>query len=199
MTDTYTQLLGWHDFLHVRQDKVRGDVEYFCMRAGELAELVKGMLSAGYSASAEQVLGDLSEGDMVDFAILVDLADGVDIPDVEPLPASVRDLLQRFLHNDPWRALVVDTNIIVCLAMLRSYGHTDEDSIWYHSEPHLVRSLSKAFEGVDREQFNRLVAEINALSEDPNTSFDAELIGMATVSAELAAERLGLKPPVLFN
>ena len=194
-----TPLLGWRDYLHVRPDKVRGDSEYYLIRAQEVRDMVGTVLRGGLSEGAEQSLTDLAEEDSVDFCILVDLASGLDIPGVDHLDAEDASKLNQFLHQEPWRSLEVDTEIAVCLAMLRSYGESDEETIWYMGDPHLLKSISRAFDGVNREQLGRFVAEINALAARPNIRFDDELIALTLASADGAAHRLGIQAPALFN
>lgn len=194
-----TPLLGWRDYLHVRGDRVRGDAEYFCSRAEELRDLVGRVLQSGLSEGAEQALGDLAEEDMVDFCILVDLANEVDIPGVTSLEHEDAAKLRQFLATEPWRALIVDTEINVCLAMLRSYGESEAETIWHMGDPHMLKTISRAFEAADREQLGRFVAEINRIAARPAVRFDTELMALMTAGAERAAERLGIQPPSLFN
>ena len=66
-------------------------------------------------------------------------------------------------------------------------------------DPHLLKSISRAFDGVNKEQLGRFVAEINALHTHPQIHFDTELKALALASAESAATRLGIKTPTLFN
>lgn len=194
-----TPLLGWRDYVHVRADRIRGDAEYYLTRAQEIRDVVSDVLAAGLSEGAEQALTDLAEEDSVDFCILVDLASDVSIPEVEPLAEETAAKLLQFLQREPWRSLEVDTEIAVCLAMLRAYGESEEETIWHMGDPHLLKSISRAFDGVNSEQLGRFVAEINALHTHPKIHFDVELKALAVASAENAAARLGVKPPVLFN
>ena len=199
MTASITPLLGWRDYLHVRQDRIRGDADYYCMRAQEIRASVDDVLRAGLSAGAELALSDLAEEDSVDFCIMVDLANGVDIPDVLPLDNNTQAKLYQFLAEEPWRSLEVDTEINVCLAMLRVYGENEEETIWHMGDPHLLKSLSRAFQGCNREQLGRFVSEINTLNAKAKIHFDAELQAMSCASAEIAAHRLGIPQPTLFN
>ena len=194
-----TPLLGWRDYVHAHVDRVRGDADYFLSRAEEIRDIVSQVLGGGLSAGAEQALADLAEEDSVEFSILVDLASDVSIPGVEPLAADDAEKLLQFLQREPWRSLEVDTEIAVCLAMLRSYGESEEETIWHMGDPHLLKSISRAFDGVNREQLGRFVAEINALHTQPTINFDPELKALAIASAENAAHRLGVQTPVLFN
>ena len=194
-----TPLLGWRDYLHVRRDRVRGDAEYYCSRSQEIRELVADVLGAGLSEGAIKALGDLAEEDPVDFCIMVDLAEAVDIPDVQPLHNEDIAKLRMFLQAEPWRSLQVDTEIAVCLAMLRAYGESEEETIWHMGDPHLLRSISLVFETVNREQLGRFAADMNALNRKPGINFDVELMAISTAGAENAAIRLGIQPPELFN
>jgi hypothetical protein len=194
-----TPLLGWRDYLHVRPDKVRGDSEFYLTRAGVVCDAVSTVLQAGLSEGAQQALTDLAEEDSIDFCIMVDLAAGVDIPGVEPLVEEEQQKLNQFLNQEPWRSLAVDTEIAVCLAMLRVYGESDAETIWHMGDPHLLKSISRAFEGVNKEQLGRFVAEINALAARPAVQFDNELRALSLQSAENAAHRLRLQIPTLFN
>ncbi len=194
-----TPLLGWRDYLHVRRDRVRGDVEYYCTRAEEIRELVSDVLGAGLSEGALKALSDLAEEDTVDFCIMVDLANEIDIPDVAALHKEDSAKLRQFLSMEPWRSLQVDTEIAVCLAMLRAYGESDEETIWHMGDPHLLRSISLVFETVNKEQLGRFAAEINALNRRPNINFDSELMAISTAGASSAAIRLGIQAPELFN
>ncbi|MFT7654285.1 MAG: hypothetical protein ACI9ON_002482 [Limisphaerales bacterium] len=194
-----TPLLGWRDYLHVRSDKVRGDSEYYLTQAGVVRDLVATVLQVGLSEGAEQALTDLAEEDSVDFCIMIDLAAGLDIPGVEPLVGQQKQMLSQFLAQEPWRSLEVDTEIAVCLAMLRVYGESEAETIWHMGDPHLLKSISRAFEGVNKEQLARFVAEINTLAAQRAISFDNELCALSLACAESAANRLGTQAPSLFN
>ncbi len=194
-----TPLLGWRDYLHVRRDRVRGDADYYLARASEIRDIIIDVLGAGLSEGAEQALGDLAEEDMVDFNILVDLSNEVDIPGVEALEHEDAAKLRQFLAEDPWRSLCADTEINVCLAMLRSYGESEDETIWHMGDPHMLRSISTAFDAANNEQMGRFVAEINNLARRPNIRFDNELTAIIIAGAESAAARLGVHPPDLFN
>lgn len=194
-----TPLLGWRDYLHTHVDRVRGDADYYLLRAGEIRDIVHDVLGAGLSEGAVQALTDLAEEDSVDFSIMVDLGAGVHIPGVAALEESKAAKLRQFLEQEPWRSLAVDTEIAVCLAMLRGYGESEEETIWHMGDPHLLKSISRAFDGVNSEQLGRFVSEINALHTQPNIQFDAELKALALASVENAAHRLGIQTPVLFN
>ena len=194
-----TPLLGWRDYLFTHPDRVRGDSDYYLSRAQELRETVATVLAAGLSEGAQRALTDLAEEDSVDFCIMADLAGGVQIPGVDRLEPDDASHLQQFLHEEPWRSLEVDNEIAVCIAMLRAYGENAEETIWHESDPHLLKSISQAFGGVNGEQLGRFVAEINALGSKRHAGFDAELKALAIVCAEMAALRLGVQRPILFN
>ena len=199
MTSSIIPLLGWRDFVHLRQDHVRGDVDHFCTRASELRELITRTLSGGLNEASEEILADIAGDDIVDFCIMVDLAGDIDIPDVDALDEDTREWLSRWIESEPWRSLAVDTDISVCIAMLRAYGKSDEETVWHMSDPHLLRSISRVFDAADREQYLHFVGEINALYELSTVNFDSELIALTTASAERAAERLGIRQEPLFN
>lgn len=199
METSIARLLGWRDYLHLRRDKVRGDAEAYCDRAQEIRELVAKTLSGGLTDAASYALGDLAEGDIVDFCVMVDLANGVEIPDVEPLDDDTREWLMQWRETEPWRALTVDTDINVCLAMLRAHGQEPDEIIWHMGDPHLLRTISQVFEQVDREQYARFVVEINVLVTSHKYNFDSELLALLNVASDNAAHRIGVEPKPIGN
>jgi predicted phosphoribosyltransferase len=76
--------------------------------------------------------------------------------------------------------------------MLRSYGESEAETIWHMGDPHMLKTISRAFEAADREQLGRFVAEINRIAARPAVRFDTELMALMTAGAERAAERLGI-------
>ena len=101
--------------------QVAGDAEVsdaFAQRAGEVRESVEFVLDNGLNEGAEEALGSLAEQDMGDFCIMVDLAQGVAIPEVEPLRKDTAEHLVEFLETEPWHSLLVDNDVTVAIAML---------------------------------------------------------------------------------
>lgn len=50
---------------------------------------------------------------MGDFCIMVDLAQAVAIPGVEPLGKDTVEHLREFLETEPWHSLLVDNDVTV--------------------------------------------------------------------------------------
>lgn len=196
MESSITRLLGWRDFTHMHSDRVRGDAEYYCDRAGELHEELEFILSSGLNEGAEASLTHLAEEDIVDFCIMADLANHVDIPGVRSLSIETARCLEQFIASEPWHALLADTEIMVCLAMLRAYGENEEDTVWHVNEPYLLTAISRALDDCNEEQLGRFVAETNALAKLSDIIWDDELNDLMTVCANRAAQRLGVKHPL---
>jgi hypothetical protein len=195
MESSVTTILGWRDYLHVRRDRVRGDAEYFCDRAGEIREQLEFLLANGLNDGAETALGELAEEDMVDFCIMADLANHVDIPDVAPLTHEAARCLEQFFANDPWHSLLADIEINVCLAMLRAYGESEEDTLWHSNDPYLLTAISRALDDCNEEQLGRFVAETDALAEHSDLAWDDELKELMQVCIDRAAGRLRVRHP----
>lgn len=195
METSVTKLLGWRDFLHARSEQVESDAEYFCDRAREMREEIEFVLANGLNEGAEDSLGELAEEDMVDFCIMADLANHVDIPGVEPLSAETARCMEQFLANDPWHALLADAEIVVCLAMLRAYGESERDTIWHRNDPYLLTAISRALDDCNEEQLGRFVAETDALAQRNDIAWDEELADLMTVCINRAARRLRVKHP----
>ena len=120
-TSAYTGLRAWRDFyrrLHVESEADREQATAFAERAAEVRIEVEILLRNGLNDGAKDALGTLAEQDMVDFCIMVDLSEGVAMPEVEPLDDETRLHLNEFLSDEPWHSLAVDTDMTVALAML---------------------------------------------------------------------------------
>ncbi len=137
----------------------------FAERAGELREEVEFLLGGGLSQGAETALNSLAEEDMADFCILVDLAEPLAIPGVEPLEDETRKHLHRFLDAEPWHSLVVDNDITVALALLDSVGSMRTNRPWYDYAPHLVEVIARVLDNGNTEQLKRFVGEYNTLAD----------------------------------
>ena len=129
---------------------------------------------------------------MTDFCIMVDLAEPIDIPDVEPLSEDVRKQLHNFLDGEPWHSLVVDNDIIVTLASLDAVGANASNRPWYEQAPHLVELMARLLDDVNKEQLIRLVGEYNALAERDHLHLPAELATVFESLVHNACQRLGL-------
>ena len=164
----------------------------FSERAAEVRSDLEFLLGAGLSSGAEESLAAVAEGDMVDFCIMVDLAEPIDIPGVEPLPKVVRASLQRFLAEEPWRSLIVDHDITVAVALLDSIGAEVADAPWYRHTPGLFDLLSHVLTGVNHEQLLRFVGEYNALAERDHLSFSDDVFGLLQTLVQQATKRLGI-------
>ena len=187
MESSVTRLLGWRDYLHARSDRLQGDAEYFVNRASEMRDELEFVLRNGLNEGAEASLGELAEEDMVDFCIMADLANHVDIPGVGPLAPETARCLEQFFDNDPWHALMADVEIIVCLAMLRAYGESDEETIWHRNDPYLLTAISRALDDCNEEQLGRFVAETHSLAERNDVQWDEELGELMAVCVNRAA------------
>ena len=122
----------WREFnrkMQAAKEEDEAQAEEFSTRAAEVREQLDFLLSAGLSEGAEEALNAMAEGDMTDFCIMVDLAEPIDIPDVEPLSEDVRKQLHNFLDGEPWHSLVVDNDITVTLASLDAIGANAKSAI----------------------------------------------------------------------
>ena len=154
------------------------------------------MLANGLNEGAQASLSELAEEDMVDFCIMVDLANHVDIPGVDALGAETARCLEQFFAEDPWHALRADAEIMVCLAMLRAYGESEGETIWHLNDPYLLTAISRALDDCNEEQLGRFVAEANALAERSDIVWDDELNDLMAVCVNRAADRLRVKIPM---
>ena len=195
MESSVTKILGWRDYLHARSDRVQVDAEYFVDRASEIRDQLEFVLANGLNEGAEASLGELAEEDMVDFCIMADLANHVDIPGVEQLAPETARCLEQFFVNDPWHALMADVEINVCLAMLRAYGESEGETIWHLNDPYLLTAISRALDDCNEEQLGRFVAETQTLAERSDIVWDDELNELMAVCVNRAAGRLRVRHP----
>ena len=185
----------WREFnrrMQTAREDDAAQAEEFATRAAEVREEVTFLLSAGLSEGAEEALNALAEGDMNDFCILVDLAEPIDIPDVEPLDEEVRKQLHNFLDGEPWHSLVIDNDITVTLASLDAIGANPTNRPWYEQAPHLVELMARLLDQVNKEQLMRLVGEYNALAERDHLHLPTELATVFESLVHNACQRLGL-------
>jgi len=185
----------WREFnrkMQAARDEDEALADAFAERAQEVREQVEFLLGAGLSEGAEEALNALAEGDMTDFCILVDLAEPVEIPGVEPLDEGVRKQLHNFLDQEPWHSLVIDNDITVTLASLDAVGANASNRPWYEQAPHLVELMARLLDEVNKEQLLRLVGEYNSLAERDSLQLPTELETVFTSLVENACQRLGL-------
>jgi hypothetical protein len=164
----------------------------FAERAAEVREEVVFLLGAGLSEGAEQSLNSLAEGDMTDFCIMVDLAEPVAIPGVDPLTEDTRKHLHNFLDGEPWHSLVIDNDITVALASLDDIGVSASNRPWYEHAPHLVELIARILDQVNKEQLMRFVGEYNALVARDHLHLPTELGTVFESLVHAATQRLGL-------
>lgn len=175
----------------------RQQQDEFAERAAELRGDLEFLLAKGLSDGAQESLSALAEGDMVDFCIMVDLAEPVEIPGVEPLPKSIRKNLEQFLDQEPWRSLSLDHDITVALALLDSVGAQVAAAPWYRHTPGLFDLLSHVLTEVNREQLMRFIGEYNALAERDHLSFAEDVFVLLQTLVQQATRRLGVADIVL--
>jgi hypothetical protein len=166
--------------------------EAFAERAQEVREELNFLLSAGLSEGAEQSLNAMAEEDMNDFCIMVDLAEPVDIPGVQPLEEEIRKHLHNFLDSEPWHSLVIDNDITVALASLDAIGSQASNRPWYETAPHLVEVIARVLDQVNKEQLMRFVGEYNAIAERDHLHLPAELASLFEELVHGATQRLGM-------
>ena len=151
--------------------------EMFAARAAEVHSQAGFLLSAGLTEGACAALAALAEEDMVDFCILVDLASGIAIGDLAPLDAQTRLHLSEFLDQEPWRALAVDNDITVALAMVEDVLVRADQQPWYRTSPQLPVTMANLMDRVDREQYARFADELETrLQRHPGTAPDGVAI-----------------------
>lgn len=192
------RVFTWRDFHRRLKIAEAEDVEQaaqFAERAAEVRAEVMVLLQRGLTEGASEALGTLAEQDMLDFGILMDLAEPVPIPDVEPLDEETRRHLAEFLDAEPWHSLAVDTDLAVALGMLKAVAQSPAP--WFEASPEVVRVVASMMARANAEQVQRFVGEINArFSAD---ELPAELTGMLRYVIHSAAERLGIRPPALLD
>ena len=169
----------------------------FAERAAELREEVEFLLAGGLSEGAEQALNALAEEDMSDFCILVDLAEPVSMPDVEPLAELTRQHLHQFLDAEPWHSLVVDNDITVALGLLDRVGSEATNRPWYDYSPHLIEVIARVMDNANSEQLQRFVAEFNVLANRDHLNLPDEVPELFRTLLHSASQRLGIAVPQL--
>ncbi len=183
------KLLKWRESQNLVEDEAIA--AHFAERAAEVRREIEFLLTAGLTEGAEEALAAFAEGDMVDFSIMVDLASHVAIDGVEPLPGETRLHLEEFLDEEPWHSLAIDLDITVVLAMIEDV--LAHEGRWYETSPKLTLTLATLMDRVDREQFQRTEAEIQALINRHEVS-DATTIEIINSLVHVGAQRLGVRP-----
>jgi len=178
--------------LHAAQQEDDDQAQAFADRAQEVREEIVFLLGAGLSEGAEQSLNSLAEEDMTDFCIMVDLAEPVAIPGVEPLDEDTRKHLHNFLDQEPWHSLAVDNDITVALASLDDVGAAASNRPWYEQSPHLVELIARVLDQANKEQLLRFVGEYNALAERDQLHLPNELATVLESLVHTATQRLGI-------
>jgi hypothetical protein len=167
--------------------------EQFAARAAQVRSEVDFLLSGGLTEGASAALGALAEEDMVDFCIIVDLAEGVTIDGVAPLDARTRQHLGEFLDQEPWRSLAVDNDITVALAMVEETVARSDQAPWYRTSPQLPVTLANLMDRVDREQYLRFSAELELrLQRHPQHA--ADIVALVREIVRGGARRVGAHP-----
>ncbi len=169
----------------------------FCERALAIRDQVEFLLGGGLSEGAETALSALAEQDMVDFCIMVDLAEPIQIPKVTPLPKATRKQLALFLDKEPWHSLSVDNDITVAIALLDKIGAQPTNQPWYRYAPGLMDFSAQLLDQVNKEQLLRLVGEYNVLAERDHLQLQEDVMGVMDVLIKQAAQRLGIPVPTL--
>jgi len=185
----------WREFnrkMQAAREDDEAQAEEFANRAEEVREQLSFLLAAGLSEGAEGSLNALAEGDMTDFCIMVDLAEPIEIPGVEPLAEDIRKQLHNFLDGEPWHSLVIDNDIVVTLASLDAIGANATNRPWYEQAPHLVEHMARLLDAVSKEQLIRLVGEYNALAERDHLHLPTELATVFESLVHNACQRLGM-------
>lgn len=188
------RVFAWRDFHRRMNIATPEDVEQarqFAERAGEVRAEVAFLLQRGLTQGAATALGALAEQDMLDFGILLDLAEPVSIPEVEPLDNETRRHLAEFLDDEPWHSLAVDTDVAVALGILKAVAASQAP--WFEASPEVVRVVASAMARASAEQLQRFAGEVNA--RFAAAELPAELTGMLRYVVRSAAERLGTRPP----
>ncbi len=165
----------------------------FAARAADVRSQVTFLLSGGLSTGATEALGALAEQDMVDFCILVDLANGVALDGVAPLDAETQRHLSEFLDEDPWRSLAIDNDITVVLAMIEDVLSQSSDAPWYRVSPQLPTALADLMGRVNREQYGHFAGELKA-HLDQHAPLVVDGIGMVLEIVRDGARRVGAHP-----
>lgn len=188
----------WRDINRQLSRQEDGAVaEEFAERVSELRDELDDLLKAGLSLGAEDALATLAEEDMTNFCIIVDLAEAVAIPGVEPLSEEQQRELLVFLDREPWHSLAIDNDIVVALALLDKVGATHTNRSVYEAAPGLLDLLGSVLSRVNREQLLRFTGEYEVLAERDHLQFPAELVEVLNVLVKAATQRLGVPPITL--
>ncbi len=186
------------EILKWRESKMRAVADHsiaeeFAARAGEVRSQVSFLLSGGLTDGAIEALGALAEEDMVNFCIMVDLAGGVEISGVAAPDPQTRLHLTEFLDREPWRALSVDNDITIALAMIEDVLSQPDLAPWHRTSPQLPVTLANLMDRVDREQYVRFASELEArLQRYPSHAADG--VAMIREIMRVGARRVGAHP-----
>ena len=187
--------LSVHDHSAADADAALSDA--FSRRAVEVRESVEFVLNNGLNEGAETALGTVAEEDMGDFCIMVDLAQNVAIPGVEPLGKNAAEHLREFLETEPWHSLLVDNDVTVAIAMLEDVSVRSDEGPWYRVCPNMVRVMAAVLDEVNAEQMQRLMGEIGALQDRTGVRLPDDVLGLVENLVHTNANRLGIRPPSL--
>jgi hypothetical protein len=186
------EMLKWRESRALATD-ARALAEAFATRAAEVRSQVHFLLGGGLTEGAIAALAALAEEDMVDFCIMVDLASGVAIDGVPPLDAETQLHLAEFIAQEPWRSLAVDNDITIALAMIEDILIKATPAPWYRVSPQLPVTLANLMDRVDREQYLRFAAELEArLARHPGSTLNG--IGVVLEIVRAGARRVGAPP-----
>ncbi len=185
--------LNVRDSHQVAEDAALSDA--FSQRAVEVRESIEFLLDNGLNEGAEAALGSLAEQDMGDFCIMVDLAQRVAIPEVEPLRKVTAEHLEEFLETEPWHSLLVDNDVTVAIAMLEDVAVRVDEGPWYRVCPNMARVVADVLDKVNAEQMQRFVGEIEALKSRTGVRLPDDVLDLVTNLVTSNAERLGMRPP----
>ncbi len=169
--------------------------EAFAQRAAEVRESIEFVLDSGLNEGAEAALGALAEEDMGDFCIMVDLAQGVGIPEVEPLRKVTAEHLGEFLETEPWHSLLVDNDVTVAIAMLEDVAVRTDEGPWYRVCPNMARVVAGVLDRVNAEQMQRFVGEIEAVKTRTGVRLPDDVLDLVVNLVASNSERLGMRPP----
>ena len=193
------RFLNWRlDLLDRHQREVDAALsEEFSQRAGEVREQLVFLLENGLTEGAEASLAAVAEQDMGDFCIMVDLAQGVAIPQVDPLDRGIVEPLQEFLNHEPWHSLQVDNDVTVAIAMLEDVAARADEGPWYRVCPNMVRVVARVLDQVNKEQMQRFAGEIEAIHKRSGLQHPADVKALVQNLLQSNSIRLGIRPPEL--
>ena len=194
------RFFNWRQNVHDHQvaDTDTALSDAFAQRALEVRESVEFVLNNGLNEGAETALGTLAEEDMADFCIMVDLAQSVTIPGVEPLGKDTAEHLREFLETEPWHSLLVDNDVTVAIAMLEDVAVRSDEGPWYRVCPNMVRVLAAVLDEANAEQMQRLMGEIEALRARTGVQLPDDVLALVQNLVHSNATRLGIRPPSLI-